>query len=47
MRFYSAFTAKMFMLTRRGLPGWTGFSALFGLWPTSSWWVSATVRVKL
>ncbi|MGH3765999.1 MAG: DUF6529 family protein [Pseudonocardiaceae bacterium] len=51
--FYGAFTAKMLLLTRRGLPGWAipligglVFSALFGLWLTSSLWFFTTVGVK-
>ncbi|HET9255779.1 MAG TPA: DUF6529 family protein [Pseudonocardiaceae bacterium] len=43
--FYGAFTAKMLLLTRRGLPGWAipligglVFIALFGLWLSSSVW---------
>ncbi|MGH3822321.1 MAG: DUF6529 family protein [Pseudonocardiaceae bacterium] len=52
--FYGAFTAKMLLLTRRGLPGWSipligglAFSALFGLWLTSSLWFFSTIGVKL
>ena len=44
--FYGAFVAKMLSLTRRGLPGWmlpvlggTLFTALIGLWLTSSVWL--------
>lgn len=52
--FYGAFTAKMLLLTRRGLPGWSipligglVFSALFGLWLTSSLWFFATIGFTL
>lgn len=52
--FYGAFTAKMLLLTRRGLPGWAipliggaVFSALAGLWLTSSLWFFTTFGVTL
>ncbi len=52
--FFGAFTAKMLLLTRRGLPNWVipiigglVFSALIGLWLTSSWWFFTTVGVTL
>ncbi len=52
--FYGAFTTKMLLLTRRGLPGWAipligglVFTALLGLWLTSSLWFFATVGVTL
>lgn len=47
--FYGIFVTKMLALTRRGLPGWvlpvTGgvlFTALVGLWLTSSLWLFST-----
>lgn len=52
--FYGAFTAKMLLLTRRGMPGWSipligglVFTALFGLWLTSSLWFFATIGFTL
>jgi hypothetical protein len=52
--FFGAFTAKMLLLTRRGLPNWVipiiggvVFSALVGLWLTSSLWFFTTVGVTL
>ncbi|MGH3696869.1 MAG: DUF6529 family protein [Pseudonocardiaceae bacterium] len=52
--FYGAFTTKMLLLTRRGLAGWAisligglVFTALLGLWLTSSLWFFATVGVTL
>lgn len=52
--FFGAFTAKMLLLTRRGLPSWAipligglVFSALVGLWLTSSLWFFTTVGVTL
>lgn len=52
--FYGAFTAKMLLLTRRGMPGWSlpllgglVFSALFGLWLSSSLWFFTTIGVTL
>ena len=48
--FYGAFTAKMLLLPKRGLPGWAlplggglVFSSLVGLWLTSSLWFFTTV----
>ncbi len=52
--FFGAFTAKMLLLTRRGLPSWViplvgglVFSALVGLWLTSSLWFFTTFGVTL
>jgi hypothetical protein len=52
--FFGAFTAKMLLLTRRGISGWTlglvgglVFAALTGLWLTSSLWFFTTIGVKL
>lgn len=52
--FFGAFTTKMLLLTRRGLPNWVipliggvVFSALVGLWLTSSLWFFTTVGVTL
>jgi hypothetical protein len=52
--FFGAFTTKMLLLTRRGLPRWVipfiggvVFSALVGLWLTSSLWFFTTVGVTL
>jgi hypothetical protein len=52
--FFGAFTVKMLALTRRGLPGWAlpaigglVFTALVGLWLTSSLWFFVTLGVKL
>jgi hypothetical protein len=52
--FFGAFTAKMLLLTRKGLPGWAlpvlgglVFTALAGLWLTSSLWFFTSVGVKL
>ena len=52
--FYGAFVAKMLLLTRRGLPGWTipvigglVFSGLVGLWLTSSLWYFTTFGLTL
>ncbi|MEZ0073553.1 DUF6529 family protein [Planotetraspora sp. GP83] len=51
--FYGVFTAKMLALPRRGLPGWTlpvlgglAFTALIGLWLTSSFWFFTTIGVR-
>jgi hypothetical protein len=51
--FFGAFTAKMLLLTRKGLPGWAlpvfgglVFTALAGLWLTSSLWFFTTHGVK-
>jgi hypothetical protein len=50
--FFGAFTVKMLLLTRRGLPGWAlpvfgavVFSALIGLWLSSSLWFFTTSGV--
>jgi hypothetical protein len=50
--FFGAFTVKMLLLTRRGLPGWAlpvfggvVFTALVGLWLTSSLWFFTTSGV--
>jgi hypothetical protein len=52
--FFGAFTTKMLLLTRRGLPHWVVpliggvvFSALVGLWLTSSLWFFTTFGVTL
>ena len=52
--FYGAFTAKMLLLTRRGLPGWAiplvggvVFTTLVGLWLSSSLWFFTTFGVTL
>ncbi len=52
--FFGAFTAKMLLLTRRGLPNWSiplvgglVFAALVGLWLTSSVWFFTTFGVTL
>ncbi|WP_196451587.1 DUF6529 family protein [Planomonospora sp. ID82291] len=52
--FYGVFTAKMLALPKRGLPGWTlpllgglAFTALAGLWVTSSLWFFTAIGVKL
>lgn len=52
--FYGVFTAKMLALPKRGLPGWTlpvlggtAFTALVGLWLTSSFWFFTTIGVKV
>lgn len=52
--FFGAFTTKMLLLTRRGLPHWVVpliggvvFSALVGLWLTSSLWFFTTSGVTL
>jgi Family of unknown function (DUF6529) len=51
--FFGAFTAKMLLLSRKGLPGWAlpvfgglVFTALAGLWLTSSLWFFTTHGVK-
>src|SRR4029450_6946406 len=48
--FYGAFTVKMLILPKKGLPGWTlpvlggaVFTALVALWLTSSLWYFTTV----
>jgi hypothetical protein len=52
--FYGAFTAKMLLLTRRGLPGWAlpviggaVFTALAGLWLSAALWFFTTFGVTL
>ncbi|MCG5216667.1 DUF6529 family protein [Streptosporangium soli] len=52
--FYGVFTAKMLALPKRGLPGWglpalggLAFTALVGLWLTSSLWFFTTIGVTL
>ncbi|MDQ3764193.1 MAG: DUF6529 family protein [Actinomycetota bacterium] len=52
--FFGAFTAKMLLLSHRGLPTWAipiigglVFSALAGLWLTSSLWFFTTIGVTL
>jgi Family of unknown function (DUF6529) len=52
--FFGAFTVKMLVLTRHGLPGWAlpliggaVFAALVGLWLTSALWFFTTFGVKL
>ncbi|MBB6344885.1 DUF6529 family protein [Nonomuraea muscovyensis] len=52
--FYGVFTAKMLALPKRDTPGWTlpvlgglAFTALVGLWLTSSFWFFTTIGVKL
>ncbi|GAA1612467.1 DUF6529 family protein [Catellatospora bangladeshensis] len=51
--FFGAFTVKMLSLPKRGLPGWTlpllggaVFTALIGLWLTSSLWFFTTFGVR-
>ncbi|HET6211989.1 MAG TPA: DUF6529 family protein [Micromonosporaceae bacterium] len=51
--FFGAFTVKMLALTRRGLPGWAlpllggvVFTALVGLWLSSSFWFFSTAGIK-
>ncbi|MCW6006147.1 hypothetical protein K1W54_16390 [Micromonospora sp. CPCC 205371] len=51
--FFGAFTVKMLLLTRRGLPGWVlplaggvVFTALVTMWLTSSLWFFTTVGVR-
>ncbi|MFG3438988.1 DUF6529 family protein [Nonomuraea sp. NPDC047897] len=51
--FYGVFTAKMLALPKRDAPGWTlpvlgglAFTALVGLWLTSSFWFFTTIGVK-
>jgi hypothetical protein len=50
--FFGAFTVKMLTLTRKGVPGWAlpvlgavVFTALVGLWLTSSLWFFTTSGV--
>ncbi|SDI77683.1 DUF6529 family protein [Nonomuraea jiangxiensis] len=52
--FYGVFTAKMLALPKRGTPGWTlpvlgglTFTALVGLWLTSSFWFFTAVGLKV
>ena len=52
--FYGLFTAKMLALPRRGTRGWTlpvigglAFTALVGLWLTSSFWFFTTIGFKI
>ena len=47
--FYGVFTVKMLALSRKGMPGWAlpvfgglAFTALVGLWLTSSLWFFST-----
>ena len=51
--FFGAFTVKMLILPRRGVPGWAlplfgglVFTALTVIWLTSSYWFFTTVGVK-
>jgi hypothetical protein len=51
--FFGAFTVKMLILPKRGMPGWLlpvvgglVFTVLVGLWLTSSLWFFTTVGVK-
>jgi hypothetical protein len=51
--FFGAFTVKMLSLSRKGLPGWVlpvlgglAFTALVGLWVTSSLWFFTTFGIK-
>jgi hypothetical protein len=52
--FFGAFTVKMLILPRQGVPGWAlplfgglVFTALTALWLTSAFWFFTTVGVKL
>jgi hypothetical protein len=52
--FFGAFAAKMLILPRKGLPRWVlpvagglVFTALIGLWLTSSVWYFTTIGVRL
>jgi hypothetical protein len=52
--FFGAFTVKMLILPRRGVPGWAlplfgglVFTALAAIWLTSAFWFFSTVGVKL
>jgi hypothetical protein len=52
--FFGAFTVKMLILPRHGVPGWAlplfgglVFTALTVLWLTSSFWFFTTIGVKL
>lgn len=51
--FFGAFTVKMLILPKRGIPGWAlpllgglVFTSLVGLWLTSSLWFFTTTGVK-
>lgn len=51
--FFGAFTAKMLILSRKGMPGWAlpvfgglVFTVLVGLWLTSSLWFFTTFGMK-
>jgi len=51
--FFGAFTVKMLILPRRGLPGWTLplagavlFTVLIGVWFTSAYWFFSTFGIK-
>jgi hypothetical protein len=51
--FFGAFTAKMLLLTKRGIAGWVlpiigglVFATLIGLWATSSLWFFTTTGVQ-
>jgi hypothetical protein len=51
--FFGAFTVKMLALTRPGLPGWlvpvlggAVFTALVGIWLTSSLWFFSTAGIR-
>jgi Family of unknown function (DUF6529) len=52
--FYGVFTAKLLSLTKRDTPGWTlpvigglAFTALVGLWLTSSFWFFTAIGLKV
>ncbi|HZN73934.1 MAG TPA: DUF6529 family protein [Micromonosporaceae bacterium] len=52
--FFGAFTVKMLILPKRGMPGWllplvggVVFTVLVGLWLTSALWFFTTVGVKI
>jgi Family of unknown function (DUF6529) len=52
--FFGAFTVKMLILPRRGVPGWSlplfgglVFTALTVVWLTSAFWFFTTIGVKL
>ncbi|MET7328758.1 DUF6529 family protein [Nonomuraea sp. NPDC005650] len=52
--FYGVFTAKMLALPKRDAPGWTlpvlgglAFTALVGLWLTSSFWFFTAIGIKV
>ena len=51
--FFGAFTIKMLILPKRGLPGWAlpvagavVFTALTGVWLTSAYWFFSTFGIK-